>query len=76
MPLLASALQAAYGLISAIPTLLVVDADNLELLTSGGCAWVRKDASAAAFPWRGQSSPPPDFGSSNALLPMMTVSRL
>ena len=73
-PILASALQSAYGLISSIPTLLVVDADTLGLLTSGGCPWVRKDASASAFPWRGQSTPPPDFGSSNALVPMMAVS--
>jgi hypothetical protein len=74
VPILASALQSAYGLISSIPTLLVVDADTLELLTSGGCPWVRKDASASAFPWRGLPAPPPDFGSSNALVPMMAVS--
>jgi hypothetical protein len=73
-PILASALQAAYGIISSVPTLLVVQSDGLELLSSGGVPWVRKDASASAFPWRGQSSPPPDFGSGNALLPMMAVS--
>jgi hypothetical protein len=74
MPILASALQAAYGIISSIPTLLVVDGDTLQLLTSGGCPWVRKDAAASAFPWRGQSTPPSDFGSSSAIIPMLVVS--
>jgi hypothetical protein len=73
--MLASTLQTAYGLVSAIPTLLVVDADSLDLLTSGGVAWVKKDASASAYPWRGQSTPPPDFGSGDAMLPMMAVSK-
>jgi hypothetical protein len=73
MRTIAAAVQGAYGLISSIPTLLVVDAANMELLTSGGCSWVRKDKAAEAFPWRGLSSPPPDFGSSSALLPMVSV---
>jgi hypothetical protein len=74
MPQLAEAIQRMYGLVSGIPTLLVVDCVSLELLTSGGCPWVRKDAKAAAFPWRGQTSPPSDFGQDNMLFPMLAVS--
>ena len=73
MQTLAAAVQSAYGLISSIPMLLVVDADTLELLTSGGRPWVQADTSAAAFPWRGQPTPPSDFRRSS-LLPMLIVS--
>ncbi len=73
MPLIAAAVQGAYGFISSIPMLLVVDAVTLDLLSSGGCSWVKKDKAAEAFPWRGLASPPPDFGSSSALLPMVAV---
>lgn len=72
--MLADALQLAYGLVSAIPTLLVVDAVTMDLLTSGGCPWVKKDASASAFPWHGMSSPPPDFGSGSTFFSMVAVS--
>ncbi len=71
--MLADALQLAYGLVSAIPTLLVVDAVTMDLLTSGGCPWVKKDASASAFPWR-TTSPPPDFGSGSTFFSMVAVS--
>ena len=74
MKALAAAVQSACGLISSIPMLLVVDADSLELLTSGGRSWVQADSSAAAFPWRGQPSPPSDFGRPSTLLPMLIVS--
>ena len=72
--MLADALQLAYGLVSAIPTLLVVDAVTMDLLTSGGCPWVKKDSSASAFPWRKLPSPPSDFGSGSALFSMAVVS--
>lgn len=74
MPMLADALQLAYGLVSAIPTLLVVDAVTMDLLTSGGCPWVKKDASASAFPWRSMPSPPPDFGSGSTFFSMVAAS--
>lgn len=72
--MLADALQLAYGLVSAIPTLLVVDAVTMDLLTSGGCPWVKKDASASAFPWRSMPSPPPDFGSGSTFFSMVAAS--